>query len=88
MGQIIVRKLDDDLKRRLRERAQRHGVSMEEEARRILETENENLKQKAELAALSFEKLQLLEKQMQELQKPKPSWWQKWFASGGAETHE
>lgn len=60
----------------------------EEEARRILETENENLKQKAELAALSFEKLQLLEKQMQELQKPKPSWWQKWFASGGAETHE
>lgn len=36
MGQIIVRKLDDDLKRRLRERAQRHGVSMEEEARRIL----------------------------------------------------
>jgi len=38
MGQILVRKLDDDLKRRLEERAKRHGVSMEEEARVILKT--------------------------------------------------
>jgi plasmid stability protein len=36
MGQILVRKLDDDLKLRLQERARRHGVSMEEEARTIL----------------------------------------------------
>ena len=36
MGQILVRKIDDDLKRRLQERAKRHGVSMEEEARTIL----------------------------------------------------
>jgi len=36
MGQILVRKLDDNLKRRLQERAERHGVSMEEEARTIL----------------------------------------------------
>ena len=36
MGQILVRKIDDDLKRRLQERARRHGVSMEEEARTIL----------------------------------------------------
>lgn len=37
MGQLLVRKFDDDLKRRLRERAARHGVSMEEEARIILQ---------------------------------------------------
>ena len=54
----------------------------EEEARRILETENENLKQKAELAALSFEKLQLLEQQMQELKQP---WWKKWFSAPASE---
>lgn len=36
MGQIIVRRLDDDLKQKLQERAKRHGVSMEEEARTIL----------------------------------------------------
>lgn len=36
MGQILVRKIDDDLKRRLKLRAERHGVSMEEEARTIL----------------------------------------------------
>jgi plasmid stability protein len=39
MGQILVRRIDDDLKRRLRERASRHGVSMEEEARTILQSE-------------------------------------------------
>lgn len=37
MGRLLVRKFDDDLKRRLRERAARHGVSMEEEARIILQ---------------------------------------------------
>jgi antitoxin FitA len=36
MGQLLVRKFDDDLKTRLKERAWRHGVSMEEEARRIM----------------------------------------------------
>lgn len=38
MGQILVRNVDDDLKRLLKERATREGVSMEEEARRILGT--------------------------------------------------
>lgn len=38
MGQLLVRKLDDDIKHRLQERARRHGVSMEEEARAILRT--------------------------------------------------
>ncbi len=37
MGQLLVRQFDDDLKRRLKERASRHGVSMEEEARTILQ---------------------------------------------------
>jgi plasmid stability protein len=37
MGQLLVRRFDDDLKRRLRERAAKHGVSMEEEARTILQ---------------------------------------------------
>jgi plasmid stability protein len=39
MGQLLVRRLDDDVKQRLRERAKRHGVSMEEEARAILRAE-------------------------------------------------
>ncbi|MEO4000714.1 plasmid stabilization protein [Mesorhizobium sp. CAU 1732] len=37
MGQLLVRQFDDDLKRRLRERAAKHGVSMEQEARTILQ---------------------------------------------------
>jgi antitoxin FitA len=36
MAQLLVRNLDDDVKQRLRRRAERHGRSMEEEARDIL----------------------------------------------------
>lgn len=36
VAQLIVRNLDDDLVRRLKERAAAHGVSAEEEHRRIL----------------------------------------------------
>ena len=36
MAQLIVRNLDEDLVRRLKRRAQRDDVSMEEEHRRIL----------------------------------------------------
>jgi plasmid stability protein len=36
MAQIIVRNLDEGVKRRLRERAQRRGKSMEAEVREIL----------------------------------------------------
>ena len=36
MGNLSVRKLDDETLSRLRIRAAQHGVSMEEEARRIL----------------------------------------------------
>ena len=37
MGQLIVRKIDDDIKQRLKNRAAKHGVSMEEEIRTILQ---------------------------------------------------
>ena len=36
MASLSIRKLDDETYDRLRGRAMRHGVSMEEEARRIL----------------------------------------------------
>lgn len=36
MAQLIVRDIDERLVRKLKERAGRHGVSMEEEHRRIL----------------------------------------------------
>jgi len=36
LAQLIVRNLDEDVKRRLRERAERRGKSMEAEARDIL----------------------------------------------------
>lgn len=38
MATMTIRNIDDELKARLRVRAARHGVSMEEEARRILGT--------------------------------------------------
>ena len=37
MSQVIVRKIDEDTKRRLKSRAASHGVSMEEEIRMILQ---------------------------------------------------
>jgi plasmid stability protein len=36
MAQLVVRNLEDEVKARLRERAVRHGRSMEEEVREIL----------------------------------------------------
>jgi antitoxin FitA len=36
MGSITIRRLDDDLKERLRQRAARHGRSMEDEVREVL----------------------------------------------------
>lgn len=48
----------------------------EEEAKSLVE-ENERLKLKAEEAALSLERLQMIEKEMEVLKKP---WWKKWFS--------
>ena len=39
MAQILVRRIEEDVKKRLQERAIRHGVSMEEEVRAILRGE-------------------------------------------------
>lgn len=39
MAQLLIRRLDEDVKENLRKRATRHGVSMEEEARSILRAE-------------------------------------------------
>ena len=36
MAQFVVRQLEDDVKARLKRRAERHGRSMEEEVRQIL----------------------------------------------------
>ena len=36
MASLSVRRIDDEIYEKLRERAARHGVSMEEEVRRIL----------------------------------------------------
>jgi antitoxin FitA len=36
MAQLVVRNLDEDVRRRLRERADRHGHGMEDEVREIL----------------------------------------------------
>lgn len=38
MSSITIRNLDDNLKARLRMRAARHGLSMEQEVRNILQT--------------------------------------------------
>ncbi|MBS1992673.1 MAG: hypothetical protein JSS83_19275 [Cyanobacteria bacterium SZAS LIN-3] len=51
----------------------------QEEEARALEAENALLKKKAEEALLSAAKLADLEKVVQELQKPKPSFWKKFF---------
>lgn len=39
MAQLLIRRIDDDVKENLRKRAKKHGVSMEEEARSILRSE-------------------------------------------------
>ncbi len=57
-------------------------VKEKEEETQALEAENALLKQKAEEAVLSAAKLADLEKVVQELQKPKPTFWQKVFGTG------
>jgi plasmid stability protein len=42
MAQIIVRKVEEEVKAKLRKRAQRHGRSMEEEVREILRDATKN----------------------------------------------
>jgi plasmid stability protein len=54
MASISVRKLDDETLKRLRVRAAEHGVSMEEEARRILAEAVSTPKHLGELAVQLF----------------------------------
>ena len=70
-------KLQSDL-----EIAQKDKEAKEEQAR-ALEAENERLKQKAKEATLSAAKLEQLEKEIQLLKQPKPSFWKKLFTPGG-----
>jgi hypothetical protein len=57
-------------------------VKEKEEEAQALEAEDARLKQKAEEAVLSAAKLAELEKVVQDLQKPKPTFWQKMFGAG------
>jgi len=71
MAQIVVRKVEEEVKARLRRRAQRHGRSMEEEVREILRdaTKNEGPRRRKlseEMAAL-FGKAGLKRGEIQEL---------------------
>lgn len=70
-------KLQSDL-----EIAQKDREAKEEQAR-ALEAENEKLKEKAKEATLSAAKLEQLEKEIQLLKQPKPSFWKKLFTPGG-----
>ena len=58
---------------------QYNKVKEKEEEAKALEAENVLLKKKAEEAVLNAAKLADLEKVVQELQKPKPTFWQKFF---------
>jgi len=74
-----VAKLQSDL-----EIARKEKEAKEEEAR-ALEADNERLKQKVEEATLSAAKLEQLEKEIQQLKKPKPSIWQRLFMPAGGQ---
>lgn len=66
---------------RLASEIQFNKANEKEQEARALEAENAMLKQKAEEAVLSAAKLADLEKVVQELQKPKPTLWQKFFGT-------
>lgn len=74
-----VTKLQSDL-----EIARKENEAKEEQGR-ALEAENARLKQKAEEAILSVAKLEQLEKEIQQLKQPKPSFWKKLFMPGGGQ---
>ncbi|ABM61567.1 FitA-like ribbon-helix-helix domain-containing protein [Halorhodospira halophila] len=54
MSSISVRRLDEETLRRLRARADRHGVSMEEEVRRILQSAVSGPERLGDLARTTF----------------------------------
>lgn len=74
-----VSRLQSDL-----EVARQESEAKEEQAR-ALAAENETLKQKADEAMLSAERLQQLEKEILQLKQPKPSFWKRLFMPGGGQ---
>lgn len=74
-AEVVKLQLDLEIARMERE-------AKEEEAR-ALEADNARLKQKVEEATLSAAKLEQLEKEIQQLKQPKPSFWKKLFMPGG-----
>jgi hypothetical protein len=60
-------------------------VREKEEQAKALEEENEKLRQQAEEAVLSAAKLEQLEKEIQQLKQPKPSFWQRLFMPAGGQ---
>jgi len=64
MAQVIVRNLEDDVKARLKRRAERYGRSMEEEVRHILRNavkeENRPMSRLGSRIAARFEKIGLI----------------------------
>jgi plasmid stability protein len=72
VAQLLVRNLDDDVKRKLQHRALQHGRSMEEEARRILSAAVESSEEKnfgwASRAASDFAALGFTDEEAAELE--------------------
>ena len=54
MAQLIVRKLEDKVVRKLKERAAKYGVSMEEELRRILRKSVQEKATKSKMSLLDY----------------------------------
>ena len=63
----------------------RHEKEVKEEMATVLTMENEQLRRRAEEAALTVAKLEQLEKEILLLKKPKPSWFQKLFMPAGGQ---
>lgn len=74
----IVKTEAENSQRLAEEQIERLKVEKELEAK-ALELENEQLQKKVDEALLSAAKLEELERVVLELQKPKPTWFQKWF---------
>ncbi|NTU86229.1 MAG: hypothetical protein HGA45_44035, partial [Chloroflexales bacterium] len=61
MAQLLVRNLEDDVKRRLKARAQQHGRSTEEEVREIIDRSIRDLRSEKRAAYLRRSRLTALE---------------------------
>ncbi|MEN9861212.1 MAG: hypothetical protein RLZZ515_1694 [Cyanobacteriota bacterium] len=74
MAQILVRNLDEGVKQALKRRAQRHGRSMEEEARLILTRATEAKATSGSDASLGLGSRMAALFQGLELNEPIPTW--------------